>query len=142
MWNRRVFLGQLLVLAAGPAACDRSPETIDVYVGRTGGHPTLSIGHHRLIFEGVDAPGPEVPLLGSNRVLVGGSGTGRAQHSLDNVTITQSYDRGVQTLAVGGTSLKIVDHGMQFHFRNRTLTFHGRPETLLVAADGTVRSAE
>ncbi len=130
------------MLAVALAACDRVPETIDYYVGRTGGHPMLSIGHHRFIFEGVDAPGPEVPLLGSGTVVVGGSYPARGQRSLDNVTITQSYDRDVQTLAVGGTSLKIVDHGMQFQFRNRTLPFHGRPETLLVAADGTVRPAE
>jgi len=111
-------------------------------VGRTGGHPTLSIGNQVLIFEGVDAPGPDVPLIGTGTVQVGDSGSARGQSTLDKITINHSYDQSVQTITVGGTSLRLLDNGRQLDLRNRTIPVHGKPETLRLAADGTVPGAK
>jgi len=135
-----LFRFAALVLVTGAAACDRAPSTIEYFVGRTGGHPTLSVGHHLLVFEGVEAPGPDVPLLGSGTVMVGGSGSANGQVSIDHLSITHSYDHGVQTLSVGGTSLKILENGT-LQLRNRTVPFHGKPQTLRIASDGTVSGA-
>ena len=124
------------------AGCNRTGGTLQHSVGRTGGHPTLSIGNQLLIFDGVDAPGPDIPLIGTGTVQVGGSGSAGGQSTFDKITINHSYEQGVQTITVGGTSLRLLENGRQLQLRNRTVQVHGKPETLHLAADGTVLGAK
>ena len=74
--------------------------------------------------------------------MVGGRGTARGQSSFDRLTISHSYEKGVQTLSIDGSSMKIIEGGTQLQIGGKTFPVHGKPQTIRLAADGSARSAE
>jgi hypothetical protein len=133
----------ILPLLVSLAGCTSgTSDTLYYQVGRLGGHPTLALLNQLVVFEAVEDPGPDDPRRGSGSVWVRGIGGARGQASVNGLTLSHSYEHGVQTISIGGSSVKIVEDGSRLQFSNLAVRLYDRAKTLRLAADGSARSEE
>jgi len=108
-------------------------------------NPSIAIGKLTIVFEGIQIrhEGKASELAkGSFHVPRPGTKTVGGTLKVNDLTISESFTDGVNTISFNDQSFKLIEDGTKLAFTDRTVALDDEPQTIHVAKDGTTRSSK